>query len=167
VDWMTTQPRASLPPDIRAGLAWDGASPDIEVFTKEAYKAGVTTAVDAPVPSRANVRGLGILVLGLFHAHYLAALELDGPGGKLLCAVGHPDLMALPCLYLPPEPLPLPATTAVPVPTPTVTAPPRAVSVPKTCGLRRRTSLDPSARTERRTWVGYPTDNPARSNDPS
>jgi hypothetical protein len=102
VDWITTQPRASLPPDIRAGLARDGPSPGIDVFTKEAYKAGVTTLVDAPVPSRANVRGLGILVLGLFHAHYLAEQELDGPGGKLICAVGHPDLMALPCLYLTP-----------------------------------------------------------------
>ena len=63
--WMTTQPRASLPPDIRAGLAGDGTSPDIDVFTKEAYQAGVTALVDAPVPSRANVRGLSILVLGL------------------------------------------------------------------------------------------------------
>jgi hypothetical protein len=158
VDWITTQPRASLPPDIRAGLAKDGPSPGIDVFTKEAYQAGVTTLVDAPVPSRANVHGLGVLVLGLFHAHYLAAQELDGPGGKLLCAMGHPDLMALPCLYLPPAPLPLPVTTAVPVPTP-----PIAASVPKTCATTDPTSKGHASA----KWVGYPTDNPAPSNDPS
>src|SRR5262245_40282597 len=76
--WSTPQPQASLPPDIRAVLARDEASPSIEVFTKEAFAAGVTTLIDAPVPSRTNVRGLGIVVIGLFHSHVLAMVELDG-----------------------------------------------------------------------------------------
>ena len=182
VGWSTTKPQASLPPDIRAGLARDEASPGIEVFTREAHAAGVTTLIDAPVPRRTNVRGLGIVVIGLFHAHYLAVVEVqDGPDGKLMCPEGHPDLMALPCLYIPPPPPSLPATTQVP--TPTVTAPPSAVSVPTTCGttdptskghpstggegLRRATSADPPGRVKRSNGVGYPEFTPARSNDPS
>lgn len=61
------------------GTAEDAAVKFVEVYSKIAVAAGVTSQLDTPLPGPADGIALGMLVLGLFGAGVLAASELVKP----------------------------------------------------------------------------------------
>jgi hypothetical protein len=108
------------------------ASKFVEVFSRYAVTAGVTSQLDSPLPGPADAVAVGILVYGLVAAGLMAG-ELTGPHGDVASADPSITTAAPPAVTTPPG---ASTATAAPVPTavpvPTVTAPP--VAITQTCG---------------------------------
>lgn len=114
--WITTKERKSLSSSARALLGQSGAAAArgfVDVFSKYAVAAGVTSQMDSPAPGPFDVVGIGIVVIGLIDAGLLAGAILDAVADTAPPAAG--------------------TTTSKPTatPVPTVTAPPVALSKPK------------------------------------
>ena len=106
--YVTTKTRRKTPRNDGAVLAMDGAAPAVEfveVFSRYALVAGVTSQADTPLPGPADLAALGILALGLLDAGILQGALWDS-------------------LTDTQPPGPLAASTATAAPTTTVTAPP-------------------------------------------
>jgi hypothetical protein len=99
-------------------LAMDGAAAGVfvEVYSKYAVAAGVASQVDSPLPGPGDLVGIGILVIGLFHAGYLA---LDGFRSTEAPASAAPSstTAAPPSVTTPPAVSAAPTATAAPIPT--------------------------------------------------